>query len=235
MKNKLPSCCATLLAVIPLPATAATVLSSWTFETNVPSALNNSASSPLLIADAGVFSASSTLQGIHASSNTDWSSPLGNGSPHAYSSNNWGAGDSYQFITRTTGYSSITIAFEQIASDTGPKNFKLLYSLDGSQFFDVSGGNYSVANQSWNSTSKNSNSAFSFNLGGISSLNNQSAVWLRLAQVGTDAVAGGSVTTSGSSRIDNVFVTAAIPEPSAALLGALALPAMLRRKRRSAC
>lgn len=234
MNPTLLPCCATLLAITQLPVSAATTLSSWSFETNQPGTLSNAASGPLIAAESGVYAAFSSMQGIHSSADSDWSAPLGNGSATAYSSNNWNTGDSYQFITRTSGYSSITIAFDQIASNSGPRNFNLLYSLNGTQFFVAPGSTYTLANASWNATTRNNNSAYSIDLSGISSLNNQPSIWLRLAQIDTTSVGGGFVVSSGTSRIDNISITAAIPEPSTSLLTALALPALLRRRRRPA-
>lgn len=232
MKSSYIPCCATLLALCHLPVNAATVLSSWTFETNSPGTLSNSTVGPLVTAESGVFASISSMRGRHASADSDWTSPLGNGSTTAYSGNNWGIGDSFEFFTRTTGYSSITIAFDQIASASGPRNFNLLYSLNGSDFFQAPGSNYTLANASWNGTSRNSGSVYSIDLSSISAINHQPSVWLRLAQVDGIAVNGGSIAASGTSRIDNISITAAIPEPSTTMLCALAAPILLRRKRR---
>jgi hypothetical protein len=70
---------------------------------------------------------------------------------------------------------------------------------------------------------------FSQDFAGVTSLNNQTAVYLRLIA----ASAPGA--TSGSNRVDNFTVTA-IPEPStyAAIMGVLTLGIVLYRRRQKA-
>ena len=62
---------------------------------------------------------------------------------HSYSSNQWQIGDYYQFQVSTVGQSQIGLVFDQTSSATGPRDFKVQYSTNGTTFTD-SGFSYSV-------------------------------------------------------------------------------------------
>ena len=82
-------------------------------------------------ADQGVQTSGSSFTAVHSSASTVWSNPAGNGSTKAISSNNWTVGDYYQFVVNTNGYYNISVLFDQTGSNTGPRNFKLQYSKNG--------------------------------------------------------------------------------------------------------
>ena len=63
--------------------------------------------------------------------------PAGNGSAHSFSSNVWAVGDYYQFQVSTLGQSQIGLVFDQTSSSTGPGNFKVQYSTNGTTFTDT--------------------------------------------------------------------------------------------------
>jgi hypothetical protein len=108
--------------VFAAPATA-DIVAQWTFETSQP-------------ASAGPFSpelGSGSAGGFHVGAST-YSSPVGNGSAHSFSSNNWQVGDYYQFTAATTGYQNIHLSWDQRSSISGPGYFDLRYSTDGSNF-----------------------------------------------------------------------------------------------------
>ena len=65
----------------------ATVLSSWTFETNTPADLSNSVVGPPVLSEGGIYLG--TVTGLHASAASDWTTPAGNGSANSYSVNTW--------------------------------------------------------------------------------------------------------------------------------------------------
>lgn len=214
-------------------AHAATVLAKWTFETNTPADLSNSTTGPTVAAEEGTGS----FQGIHADSASDWTTPTGNGSANSYSVNTWGVGDYFGFTTSTTGYTDVTVSFAQVSSSTGPRDFELRYSTDGSSFTTFS--TYTVLpNQagapglgSWSSSTENTGYNYTFDLSAINSIENLSTVYFRLVQVSTaDATPPGTVAAGGTSRVDNVTVTA-IPEPTTALLGLGSIGLLLRRRR----
>lgn len=220
-----------LIAVSGSPIAGAVVLSAWTFETNTPADLANSANGPSVVAESGIFTTGFTAVGVHSSASTDWSTPSGNGSANSYSANEWTVGSYFQFATASTGYEGITITFDQTGSNTGPRDFKLQYSNDGTAFSDFAGGAYSVINGGWSSVTPVNTTTFTFDLSSITSLNNDASIWFRLVSTSTVAVNGGAVATTGTGRIDNVVISA-VPEPSgAAMLGSIGVLGLLRRRR----
>jgi hypothetical protein len=198
-------------------ARAANVLTQWTFEPEpfLDAAGMNLAAGPIVNASTGT----GTATGLHASAATDWSTPSGNGGGNAYSSNTWAVGDYLQFQTSTTGFSNIGLEFLQVGSNTGPRDFKLQYSTDGSTFLDFANNAYVVQpsdTPGWGATAVPAGlDRYMFNLTGISALNEQANVYFRLSVTGT-ATAGpatgwapgveGPIQTGGTSRIDDFTV-----------------------------
>lgn len=218
----------------------AVTITQWTFETSLP-ALNNSASISGLSAEVG----SGTASGLHASADTDWSNPVGNGSNESFSVNTWAIGDYFQFQSSTVGFESISVSWDQTRSSTGPEFFKLAYSTDGVSFFDVAGATWAVVASTgsniiygdattggaWNGTKVAVNTSYSFNLSSIEDVSDSTNVYFRL--LSTSAASG----TAGTNRVDNFMISgvAAVPEPStyAAILGAVALVGVATRRRRA--
>src|SRR5205823_15131909 len=101
----------------------------------------------------GVLAAGSSFTGLHASSLTVWSNPVGNGSAKSVSSDHWAVGDYYQFSFSTSGYSAISITWDQTGSNTGPRDFKVQYSTNGTTFTNASVTNstYVLSTQAWSS------------------------------------------------------------------------------------
>ena len=189
----------------------ADIIAGWTFETTQP-------------ASAGPFAAevgSGDASGNHAGAST-YSSPAGNGSLHSFSSNGWAVGDYYQFQVSTLGYADLSVAFDQTSSNTGPGEFRLTYSIDGSTFSDFT--TYSVLanaspNPPWNSTTNSSLYGFSFDLSSITTINDAENVYLRLIDNSMTSADGGAVGSTGTDRVDNFEVSAtAVSEPSALFL-----------------
>jgi fibronectin-binding autotransporter adhesin len=183
---------------------SAAVIADWTFETTQP-------------ATAGPFSpetgAGSAL-GNHAGAST-YSTPAGNGSSHSFSSNTWSVGDYYQFEVSAQSFQNLSVSFDQTSSNTGPKNFSLEYSTDGTNFtvFNGTGGTYSVQpnsapNTAWNATTYNPLYTFSDNLSTVTALNNASTVYLRLLDnsMTSAGTAGGTVAPAGTDRVDNFVI-----------------------------
>lgn len=195
---------------------------------NTPADLTNSAVGPNVLADSGVYAATSVLHGVHASANADWTTPAGNGSSDSYSVNEWAIGDYFQFSTSTTGYTGLEVLWDQTRSSTGPGTFDLMVSTD-----DI---NYSVLVDDYvvlenNAANGGAWSAVNprvpnYQLGPYAlpaSLENQANVYFRLVNQVTP---GG---TAGTGRVDNVIVRV-VPEP--ATVGLLALGAVLALRRR---
>jgi hypothetical protein len=207
---------AALTAVSTVPSFAQTI-ATWTFETTSGSITGSGTTLTGIAADSGTGTASQ----VHASSAT-YSSPAGNGSAHSLSANTWAVGDYTQFQLSTVGFSGLSLSYDQVSSGTGPRDFTLSYSLDGTSFTQI-GGTYSVlANASpnpvWNSATASSLYTFNDNLG--SSVDNSPTVFFRIADASAVNPNGGAVATTGTDRVDNfsVFVTP-VPEPSTMALG----------------
>ncbi len=186
-------------------------LALWTFETSAP-VLTDAAAISGIVAESGVNAASSTASGLHASAATDYSSPAGNGSAKSFSSNTWAIGDYYQFVVSTTGFSDIAISWDQTGSSTGPNDFELQYSIDGSNFTSLP--SYAVVKSTgtniifedlstgggWSTTKIATNTSKSFDLSNVTALDNIASVTFRIRCATAPSAAG------GTARIDNIKV-----------------------------
>jgi hypothetical protein len=172
-------------------------------------------------ANSGALVSGSMLSGTHSSASTVWSSPAGNGSTYALSSNAWNVGDYYQISLATTGYSGVSVAREQTRSSTGPAGFEAVLSVDGGSTFSSLGA-YTVNQVSWNATVPVTTSSF----GSLASAaDNQASVIIRFK-----VVTAGTSTTTGTNRIDNIVVSGLIPAPGAVAL--IGLAGLVSRRRR---
>ena len=97
-----------------------------------------------------------------------------------------------------------------MGSNTGPRDFDVQYSIDGLSFTDASGPNstYMVTNDAWLATNVKTASIRTLDLSGVSVLNNQPTVYIKLINNSTTNIIGDTVATGGSDRIDSVTVTA---------------------------
>ena len=213
----------TLLAAGIAPAFAQTTIAKWTFETSAPTTPGS------FTPEIGLGLAS----GFHAGAST-YSSPAGNGSAHSFSSNTWAIGDYYQFQVSTSGLSNINVSWDQISSGTGPKDFSLLYSTDGTNFSTAISSYTVLVNatpNTWSSATPISTSSYTFDFSGLTAINNQAAVYFRLRDFDAISANGGTVAAGGTDRVDNFSVTV-IPEPSTyALLAGVATFAIVLRRR----
>lgn len=211
----------------------AQTIAKWTFETSGPAygVAVNATSITGITPEEG----SGTASALHAAT-TAWTSPAGNGSAESLSANTWGLGDYWQFQVSTVGYSKIGVSFDQTSSGTGPRDFSLQYSTDGTTFSTFA--NYGVLVNtspiSWSSTPANYHPEhfFSFDLSGVSEIENSSTLYFRLVNTTTVSAAGGTVASGGTDRIDN-FTVAVVPEPASTTLLGLGLAGLLIARRRS--
>jgi hypothetical protein len=196
--------------------TKADVMADWTFDTSAPNGYGTAIGG--ITAENGINADTSTASGFHASSATLWSSPQGNcGTLHSFSADHWAVADYFQFKTTTLGYKDIVVTFEQTSSSTGPSAFELAYSTDGKTYFDIAGDTYTVGTTDWSSSSGTQKATIlDFDLSSIAAVNNDSAVYFQLIDASTAAAGGGSVKTTGTSRVDDFEITgiAAVPEPA---------------------
>jgi hypothetical protein len=210
--------------------TSAAILSSWNFQTNTP-ADSAGAVGPVVASEGGVFP-TSTFFGVHSNVATAYSTPTGNGSTESYSSNTWSVNDYYQISTSSLGYDTLSLTFDAMGSNTGPRDFKVQASTDGVIFSDIL-FTYALTNDSWSSMGlPKPESTRTTAL--PSSLANQPALYLRLVDTSTVAISSANpVAAGGTSRIDNILVqgTELVPEPAsfALLIGCMGLM-LVRRK-----
>jgi hypothetical protein len=211
-----------------LATQAQTTIASWGFEPDPLAVSLTNAAFPSVGSYAADNGGSGQLTAVHASNNTVWSSPSGNGSANSLSANNWTTGDYFQFQFSTLTFSNIAITWSQARSGTGVTNFSLRYSTDGASF--VTYTNYTVevsaSPNAWTTASNNSLFVMNYDLSSITALDNQPDVYLRLVAEQTSA-------STGTGRIDDVTITG-VPEPSTyALLAVsgLALAGYAARRR----
>lgn len=239
MKKSVVSAFAGIVAIASIQTTKAATLAQWTFESlTLSPSVTNATTAFSIAADTGSGTASSS----HASTSTIFSTPVGNGSAKSLSANNWAVGDYFQFQTSTLTYSGISVSYDQISSSTGPGQFTLQYSTDGSTF-TAFGSQYSVlvnaSPNTWGSGTPVPATSFSYDLSSITALDNASTVYFRIVDTGTLSAsqANGGATVpaaTGTDRIDNFIVfTTPVPEPSTiALAGMGGLAALLAVRRR---
>ena len=210
-------------------AASADVIAGWSMPTAVAAATTGT-NYTYGAADLGALTSGTSLSGFHAAAATTWSSPTGNGSTYSLSSNNWATGDYYQVSMATTGYSDISVSWDQTRSGTGPSSFSLSMSTDGGANFTTLLASYTVVQAglagtgttSWNAVT-NQTGFTTTTIIGISAAN-KGNIMLRFSSLSTTAAAG-------TGRVDNISVTGAmIPAPGAVAL--IGLAGLISRRRR---
>lgn len=210
---------------------SAAAIALWTFETSTPSDASNVAIYPNAIpANAGLGNLGLTnAAGVHDFAQTNWTTPVGNGSDNAFESNGWTTNDYYQFSVPTTGFQDITVSWDQTRSSTSaPGTFEMQYSTTGiGGPFNVGLDDYAVLTNltdtsptrtAWNATTMQSVYSFTANLSSLTALDNNANVVFRLVALSSGTQSAAAV------RVDNVLVSGvAISEPGSALLAAVAL------------
>lgn len=158
-------------------------------------------------ATVGVNASGSSMLGNHASAASSWINSGGNGSLTSLSGNNWAVGDYYQFQMSTLGFNAVYLALDQTGSNTGPRDFQLSYSTDGTNFTNF-GSVYSLTNATaWSSTIYKPEHTRSFDLSSFSGLAGQPMVYFRTTVATNTSVAGTTIGTGGTSRVDNFSVS----------------------------
>jgi hypothetical protein len=109
-----------------------------------------------------------------------------------------------------TNCASLTVSFDERASSTGPKNYEIYYSTDGSNFSTT--GAAGVINMAFGATPMHAHS-FPYDSVVDQVIRDQSNVYFRI-------YAWGATSTSGTWRLDNVSVSSS-STPSAVTLRTL--------------
>lgn len=226
------------IAVGVTSSASAALITGWTMPTAFPTGTGNVPTGTIYlppgpngagVADQGI-TAGTQLRSVHALAAATYTSPAGNGSQYAFSSNNWTPGDFYEATFSTTGFTDINLSWDQARSSTGPAAFKVFMSVDGgtnfSELFSYtvlqSGGGGAPA--TWSSVTYNALYTNTLNLGVAAE--NQGTVIIRFQNA--EAVASAA---TGSNRIDNIMVySGPVPAPGAVAL--LGLAGLLGRRRR---
>lgn len=193
------------LALVSHQAAAQTTIAKWAFEVSLPAGAPGAGNWITNIApEIGVGTASAK----HATAAT-YGTSAGNGTAKAMTSANWSVNDFYQFAISATGFTNLTVSFDQLSSGTGPGRFTLNYSTDGVTFTQF-GAVYNVTNLSWSAAAPIAGTSYSFDLSTVTALANAPIVYFRLIDNSTTSANSGTVGTSGTDRIDNVAVNGTI-------------------------
>jgi MYXO-CTERM domain-containing protein len=225
---------------------SADLVVGWTIPNAFPSGAGNVPTGTFYsvgAGDQGAASAGTSLSSTHqlASSGanaTSYTSPAGNGSQYAFSSNVWKAGDYYQASFSGTGYSGLSFAWDFTRSTTGPATWTVIMSVDGgtnwstllATFTPIINSAAPTGAGTWNTSTYNAAYTSSIALG--ASADNASSIIVRVQALVDPVNSTGTYQAGGTARIDNVFVNGtAVPAPGAvALLGVAGLAARRRRR-----
>jgi len=123
-------------------------------------------------------------------------------STNAANATGWNAGMNAKYWMigfETSGFSSLMLSSKQRSANTGPRDFKIQYTLDtNSAWTDVT-GTYAVMN--------NWTTGFTSALALPVACTNQPLVFVRWIMTSDINVTGGAVDLTGSSRIDDILIT----------------------------
>ncbi|MBU8917671.1 CehA/McbA family metallohydrolase [Bacillus sp. FJAT-29953] len=114
--------------------------------------------------------------------------------------NTWTNNPSYWEVSLSTkGYQSIAVSSKQYGSSTGPRDFKLQYSLDHSNWADVAGGDITVAT--------NWTSGVITNVALPSDAADQDLIYVRWLKASDTSIGGSTVAGTGTSRFGEISFT----------------------------
>ena len=228
--KSLVSLTAGAIAVALVSSANGAMIAGWSITTAFPTGAGNVPTGNTYsvgAADQGDQTSGSSLSSYHTLAAATYTSPAGNGSQYAFSSNNWSIGDYYEARVSTSNYSNISVSWDQARSSTGPASFELIFSVDGGTSWTTvaaytvlqSGGG--GAPGTWSSTTYNALYSSSQALAGAE---DASLLIVRFRSLVTAAA-------TGSNRIDNVVISGdVVPAPGAVAL--LAVAGLVSRRRR---
>ncbi len=127
----------------------------------------------------------------------------------AVNSNNWSnkqEGPCYWWIDiSTAGFISLEVSSRQYGSNTGPRDFRLEYSIDGFEWMPVEGGEITVGN--------NWTSGILERLPLPAVIENRENVRLRWIITSDISINGAITGPTGTNRLDGIIVTGVNPNP----------------------
>ncbi|WP_304517330.1 T9SS-dependent choice-of-anchor J family protein [Cecembia rubra] len=124
------------------------------------------------------------------------------GSPgRAITSSGWNnfSQERYWFVQiNTAGFENLTLSSKQQSSNTGPKDFHVQYSLNGTSWIDIPNGNVTVAN--------NFTSGVLNRIPIPQEANNKPEVFIRWLNTSEISVSLSTIASGGTNRIDEIFI-----------------------------
>ncbi|GGC49038.1 hypothetical protein GCM10010993_29360 [Belliella aquatica] len=175
------------------------VIAGWTFGTVT--------GEESLLADQGNFNNVGIQQ--LSLTNTNTITFVGGSPGRAATATGWNNFDIERFwlvSVNTIGFESLTLSSKQQSSNTGPRDFKAQYSLDGSSWTDIPGADITTANN--------------FTTGVLNKIslpqaaNNNASVFIRWFNTSSTSVGDATIASTGTSRIDEIFIEGlALGEP----------------------
>ncbi|HQH19067.1 MAG TPA: M14 family zinc carboxypeptidase [Bacteroidales bacterium] len=141
-------------------------------------------------------------------------------STYSGSCTGWSSGSGVKYWTvsfLTTSYKNLKISSKQYSqSYAGPRDFKIQYSLNGSTYYDLTTVPQVAAN--WTS-----GVVTNYPLPAV--CENQSVVYLRWIMTSNTRVGGGTVTSTGYSRIDDIIIKGdpLLPDNAGTITGPVAI------------
>ncbi len=157
-------------------------------------------------ADSGL--PANTARTISREATTTFSFPAG-ASGQSASSNNWDNGNGIKYYVinfTTTDYENITVESKQRSSNTGPRDFKVQYSIDNTTTWaDVPSSSITIGDN------------FTTGILPTTALptiaNDQATVYLRWIMTSNISANNGTIGTTGTSRIDDIIIKGTLATP----------------------
>jgi len=131
-----------------------------------------------------------------------WAAGSGGTGSWAANASQWtdGMDAKYWVVTiSTTGYEDLLLSSKQRGSNTGPRDFKVQYSTDGTIWTDVIGSEITVAG--------NFTSGVLNDIALPAECNNQASLMLRWIMTSNVSVNAGTTAAAGTNRFDDILIT----------------------------